>query len=56
MLIVMLFLFSINSKLAFDGSVNPAVLLEIITYYFNCVVSKIQHWNWDHTTNKYRTI
>lgn len=52
----MLFLFSVSGEFTFDGSVNLVVLSEIISYYFNCVVSKIQDWNWDHATNKYRTI
>lgn len=41
---------------AFDGSINPVVLSEIISYYIDCVVSKLQDCNWDHTTNKYRTV
>lgn len=50
-LLGILFLFSVSGTFAFDGSVNPVVLSEIISHYFNCVISKTQDWNWDHTTN-----
>lgn len=55
-LLVILFLLSVSGKFAFDGSVKPVVLSEIISLYFNCVISKIQDWNWDNTTNTCRII